>query len=136
MSVGGKPAPVLLRVRAAKDGVKGSLTLPVPAGWKVDPASIPVELAKAGDETTALFSVTPPKGAGAAALLPALEVDGTSWSIREDVIDYPHIPMQIVLQPARLRVSIVLEVPAGLIGYVRVPGTHRGRSRLSACGWS
>jgi hypothetical protein len=123
MSVGGKPAPVVLRVRAAKDGVKGKVTLPVPAGWKVDPAAVPVELTKAGDEATARFSVTPPRGADAAALRPAIDVDGTSWSYREDVIDYPHIPMVVVLQPARLRVvPLVAKVPDGLIGYVEGSG--------------
>ena len=123
MSVGRKAAPVVVRVRAASDGVKGNVKLPVPAGWTVEPAAIPVELAKAGDEATARFSVTPSSGAAAETLRPSLEVQGKSWSYREDVIDYPHIPMQVVLQPARVRVvPIVVNVPKGLIGYVEGSG--------------
>ena len=123
MSVGGKPASVVLRLRAGRDGVKGSVTLPVPAGWKVDAAAIPVDLAKAGDEAIVRFAVTPPSGATAQALRPAIEVDGKAWSFREDVIDYPHIPMTVVLQPARLRVvPVVVSVPQGLIGYVEGSG--------------
>jgi hypothetical protein len=123
MSVGGKSAPVVLRVRAGRDGVKGSVTLPVPSGWKVDVAAIPVDLAKAGDEAIVRFAVTPPSGATAQALQPAIEVDGKAWSFREDVIDYPHIPMTVVMQPARVRVvPIVISVPKGLIGYVEGSG--------------
>ena len=123
MSVNGKPASVLLRIRAARDGVKGSVTLPVPAGWKVDPAATPIDLAKAGDEATARFSVAPKDKATAEVLRPVIEVDGKLWGFREDVIDYPHIPMQVVLQPARVRVvPLVATVPSGLIGYIEGSG--------------
>jgi LmbE family N-acetylglucosaminyl deacetylase len=123
MSVSGKPAAVVLRVRAGRDGVKGNVTLPVPSGWKVDRAAVPVDLAKAGDEATVHFAVTPSARATAVALRPAVEVEGTSWSFREDVIDYPHIPMTIVLQPARVRVvPLDAQVPKGLIGYVEGSG--------------
>ena len=121
MSLNGKPASVALRVRASKDGVKASVSLPVPAGWRVEPASVPVELAKAGDETTARFAVTPPAAAAASVLTPVL--DGFGPGVREDVIDYPHIPLQDVLQPARVRVApLVAEVPEGVVGYIEGSG--------------
>ena len=68
---------------------------------------------------TATRSATPPNTsnkfwpdrAAAAALHPAIEVDGTSWSFREDVIDYPHIPMQVVLQPAQVRAVAARAAP-------------------------
>jgi hypothetical protein len=123
MAVSGKPASVVLRVRAGRDGVKGNVTLPVPAGWKVDQAGVVVELAKSGDEATVRFAVTPPPGAGGEALRPAIEIDGKTWSFREDVIDYPHIPMTVVLQPARVRVvPLAVQIPEGLIGYVEGSG--------------
>lgn len=121
MSLNGKPAPVALRVRAAQDNVKTSVSLPVPAGWRVEPASVPVALAKAGEETTARFAVTPPSGATASVLTPVL--DGSGPAVREDVIDYPHIPLQDVLQPARVRVApLAAEVPGGIIGYIEGSG--------------
>jgi LmbE family N-acetylglucosaminyl deacetylase len=123
MAVNGQPAPVVLRVRAGRDGVKGRVTLPAPAGWRVDPAAIPIELAKAGDETTVRFAVTPPAKAAAALLAPSVEIDGKAWSVLEHVIDYPHIPLQTVLQPARVRVvPLQTKVPEGLIGYVEGSG--------------
>jgi LmbE family N-acetylglucosaminyl deacetylase len=123
MSVNGKAASVLLRVRAGRDGVKGQVTLPVPAGWRVDPTEAKVELAKAGDETTVRFAVTPPAGTAAASLRPAIDVDGKAWSFKEHVIDHPHIPVQVVLQPAQVRVvPLQTLVPDGVIGYVEGSG--------------
>jgi hypothetical protein len=43
--------------------------------------------------------------------------------VREDVIDYPHIPMQIVLQPSALRlVPLAIALPEGTIGYIAGSG--------------
>jgi hypothetical protein len=45
------------------------------------------------------------------------------WSLREDVIDYPHIPVQVVLRPATVRVvPLSLRIPDGRVGYVRGSG--------------
>jgi LmbE family N-acetylglucosaminyl deacetylase len=122
MSVQGKPAPVVLRVRAGADGVKGRVILPVPSGWRVEPDAVPLALAKAGDEATVRFAVTP-AGTAAAVLRPAVEIDGRAWSFRENLIDYPHIPVQLVLQSAQVRVvPLDAQVPHGVIGYVEGSG--------------
>jgi len=123
MSVSGKPAPVELRVRAARDAVKGRVTLPVPTGWRVEPEAAPVELAKSGDAATVWFSVTPPPGAAAATLRPAIEVDGKTFGFSEQIIDYPHIPLQDVLRPAHVRIApLEAKVPDVLVGYVEGSG--------------
>jgi LmbE family N-acetylglucosaminyl deacetylase len=119
-----RAAPVLLRVRAARDGVRGDVDLGLPTGWKSQPATQVVELAKAGDETTVRFQVTPPANGGAIDVSPTLRVDGRAWSYREDVIDHPHIPLQLVLEPATARlVPLALRLPRGTIGYI--PGSWR-----------
>ncbi len=119
----GAAATVALRVRAGQDDMHGDVTLPLPTGWRAAPATIPVALAQAGDETTVRFEVTPPAGAAALEIAPAVEIGGTGWSYREDVIDYPHIPMQVVLQPARLRlVPLALRLPPGPVGYIQGSG--------------
>ena len=118
----GKPAPVLLRVRAGAP-VRGAVSLGLPAGWTSTPATQPVELAKAGDETTVRFAVEAPAGAKAIDVRPSITVDGKAWSWREDVIDYPHIPLQVVLQPATLRLSpLTVALPEGLVGYIHGSG--------------
>ena len=101
----GKPAMVAIRVRSSTDAMSGEVSLPLPKGWTIAPASIPVNLAKAGEEVTVSFQVTPPKGSGSIEVSPSLWSGGKAWSYREDVVDYPHIPMQVVLQPARVRLS-------------------------------
>jgi LmbE family N-acetylglucosaminyl deacetylase len=118
----GKPAAVDLRIRAGRDELRGNVILPLPAGWRAEPDRFPVTLARAGDETSVRFQVTPPSDAAALEIRPAIEVDGRSWSYREDVIDHPHIPLQIVLQQANLRlVPLALRLPEGTVGYI--PGS-------------
>lgn len=119
----GKPASAVLRVRAGGDALKGNVRLNLPAGWRAEPAMIPVTLAHAGDEATVRVEVTPPANAQPVDVHPAIEVAGKSWSYREDIIDYPHIPMQVVLQPAALRlVPLALQLPKGPIGYIAGSG--------------
>jgi hypothetical protein len=118
----GASAKVSLRVRAGADAQRGRVFLELPAGYQVKPSEHAIELAKAGDERVIEFSVTPPQGAearGVERAVPVAEVAGRRWSLREDMIDYPHVPTQIVLQPAVLKLSpLTLVKPQGLIGYV------------------
>ncbi len=120
---GGRAASLSLVVRAGQDALDANVVLPLPEGWRASPAAQPVKLAKAGDETTVRFEITPPAGAAATSIAPAVELAGQRWSHRQDVIDYPHIPMQVVLQPARVKlVPLALELPKGVVGYVQGSG--------------
>src|SRR5690606_36353316 len=96
-----------LRVRAAKDGLRGAVSLDLPAGWSATPAKQQVELAKAGDEIALRFLVSAPAGAEGISIRPAIDVDGTKYAFREDLIDYPHIPVQLVFHPSSLRLQPV-----------------------------
>jgi hypothetical protein len=119
----GQAGAAVVRVHAQVDDLRGDIVLQLPPGWKVEPARAPVALARIGDETAVKFTVTPPPGASAAEAVPAIAVGGRSWSYREDVVDYPHIPMQVVLRPASLRlVPLALALPRGPIGYIAGSG--------------
>lgn len=119
----GAPTVAALRVRAARNDLAGEVALDLPTGWRSEPERASVKLAKAGDETVVRFTVTPPKNAAAAEIHPILTAGGRTWSLREDVIDYAHLPMQVVLQPASLRlVPLALKLPRGTIGYVQGSG--------------
>lgn len=118
----GRPAPVEVRVRAGRDDVRGAASVTLPPGWKSEPASVPFELKKAGDETVARFEVSPPRDAAPIEATPVLEIDGRRWSFREDTIDYPHLPVQLVVQPASARITpLTIAHTEGLVGYV--PGS-------------
>jgi hypothetical protein len=119
----GKTAPLALRVRAGRDGVTGKVELELPAGWTAQPASQPIALAKLGDEATLSFEVSPGPGAAAGEARPIVRVGDTAWSLREDVIDHPHIPVQVVLRPATVAlVPLSIKLPAGRIAYVKGSG--------------
>jgi LmbE family N-acetylglucosaminyl deacetylase len=119
----GKTAPLVLRVRAGRDALAGRVELELPAGWTAKPAGHDVTLAKTGDETTVRFDVTPGAGAAAGEARPVVRVAGTAWSLREDTIDYPHLPLQVVLRPATVQlVPLSIRLPAGRVGYVRGSG--------------
>jgi LmbE family N-acetylglucosaminyl deacetylase len=126
-----KPVRLSIRVRAAQDALEARALLRVPAGYRVEPAEQRVQLAHAGDDAMIEFTLTPPvKGAAAAGegsaraiAEPVIEVAGREYGYREDVIDYPHVPLQVVLQPAKIRLSpVALQKPRGLIGYVEGSG--------------
>ncbi len=119
----GAPTAVALRVRAGRDGLEAEVSLPLPAGWKSEPASQPVTLARAGDETVVRFVVRPPKDAAPVVIAPQGLVGGVAYAYRQDIIDYPHLPMQVVVRPAELRlVPLALKLPKGIVGYVQGSG--------------
>lgn len=122
----GQAAALELRVTAGRGELNGVLIPNLPRGWKSEPTEHVVTLAHAGDEVTLTFKITPAKNASAIDVRPVFRQSGKkaepeTW--RADVIDYPHIPYQQVLQPASVRlVPLALTVPQGLIGYVRGSG--------------
>ncbi len=125
MLPGGRGGTLSLAVRAGRDDVRGELVLtPIPAGWDVTPPSRPFALAKAGDAAMVEFVVkAPSSGDPAVTIAPVATVDGRTWSFRETTIDYPHIPVQLVLQQPKVRlVPLSIRLPDGLIGYVQGSG--------------
>jgi LmbE family N-acetylglucosaminyl deacetylase len=119
----GRKAPLALRVRAGRDAVTARIELELPAGWTAQPASQPVTLARLGDETTVQFDVAPGPGAAAGEARPVVRIGDASYSLREDVIDHPHIPVQVVLRPATVAlVPLSIKLPAGRIAYVKGSG--------------
>jgi LmbE family N-acetylglucosaminyl deacetylase len=116
-------ANVAIRVRAGADGVTGRVLLELPSGYASAPAEHDVHLDHAGDETVVQFAVTPAGGAHAGTAKPVAIVGDRRWSLREDVIDYPHVPVQVVLRPAQLLLRpLTLTAPRGTIGYVEGSG--------------
>ncbi|MEO7734985.1 MAG: NEW3 domain-containing protein, partial [Kofleriaceae bacterium] len=123
MAVGGKSGAVVLRVRAGHDALAAKVELALPAGWTAKPAVQDVALAKTGDETTVRFEVTPGASAAAGEARPVVHADNASWSLREDTIDYAHLPLQVVLRPAAVQlVPLQIKLPAGRVAYVRGSG--------------
>jgi hypothetical protein len=123
MLANGKPARVVLSVRSSQPEVKGAVSLPLPSGWRSEPRARELSFTLAGEEQSVDFVVSAPPGAARIEVAPVFESAGRKWSHRLDVIDYAHIPMQVVLRQASLSlVPISIVVPKKRVGYVMGSG--------------
>ena len=112
--------PISVRVIASAENVKGEVGLEAPAGWKVEPARVPIELKGAESETTCAFQITPPADAGEGTLRAMLSIAGAPRpAFSRQRIAYPHIESQTLISPAEakmVRADIVNKAP--LVGYL------------------
>lgn len=115
----GRSSQVQVEVRANRTAADGSLKLELPAGWTASPASQPFTLAAAGATARLTFTVTAPATVASADLRAVAEVGGQRYSADRSVIDYDHIPLQLLQPPARTRgVSVDLAIRGRNIGYL------------------
>ena len=114
---------VSVLAQSHRDALHGTVHLDVPAGWSVTPASAPLDLPKNGDEATLSFQVRPPAAAGEAVLHAVFTGDGVNESSSLDVIDYAHIPEQMLFPNAEaplLRIN--LQHRGERVGYIMGAG--------------
>jgi LmbE family N-acetylglucosaminyl deacetylase len=139
----GSAKELRLTVRASTSAASGEVAVVAPAGWTVDAPSRRFAFAKKGDEIDLAFRVHPPARIGAGESTSAeiaFEVTYGHGGARSPLfalarVDYPHIPIQVVLsratvklvrldhRRAKTRIGYVVgagdEVPAALrqVGY-------------------
>jgi LmbE family N-acetylglucosaminyl deacetylase len=123
LSVNGAPTTLALRVRANRAVDNAILEVQAGRGWTTTPASQELSFGKAGEERVVEVTLTPGIDAGATQVRPVLRVDDREWTWREDVIDYPHVPLQQVFRPAHVHAATVdLASTDGIVGYVEGSG--------------
>jgi LmbE family N-acetylglucosaminyl deacetylase len=116
-----QPKSINVRVIAAAENFVGQLALEAPAGWKVEPASAPVELHGADSETSCVFQITPLEKPGEG-MLRAFTVDNSGK--RQEAfggirIDYPHIEPQTLIPRAEAKlVRADIQNKAPHVGYI------------------
>jgi LmbE family N-acetylglucosaminyl deacetylase len=111
--------PVTVHVTAATGPVKGELKLAVPQGWGVDPASVPIDLKGADDETVATFTIKPPEQNSEGTLRCIVSIDGRDYSSERVRISYPHIGVHTLMPPAEARlVRADIRKKGDRIGYI------------------
>jgi LmbE family N-acetylglucosaminyl deacetylase len=107
---------------AVKGAAKVVALLEAPAGWKVTPASAPVEFAREDASETVRFRVAPAAGAtpGEYALKAVVRAESEAFDLGYDVIEYPHIRRQHLVVPASASVKLidVKVAPKLRVGYV------------------
>jgi hypothetical protein len=104
--------------------VAATASLKVPEGWRVSPATAPVNFVRAEESTTVSFTVTPPVPTRAGdytveanvATIDGLQSSSTGY----EVVEYPHIHRRHVIDAARTRVKAIdVTIAPGLkVGYI------------------
>ncbi|WP_257306504.1 PIG-L family deacetylase [Geothrix campi] len=115
---------VRLKVMAGGSATSGRVRLPAPAGWQVDPPEQAFTLTRVGEERELAFRLTPPASTASGEL--RAEVDtGTGFTPALSLVklDHPHIPLQTLLPPAKVRLErFDLKHDGRRIGYVMGAG--------------
>jgi LmbE family N-acetylglucosaminyl deacetylase len=134
----GKEQPLRVRLKASAARTEGSLRLETGAGFVSEPPSAPFRLAAAGDEVELAFTVRPPRAPGAvsATLRAVAEVGGRKLDQRVQFIEHGHIPIQMYVTPAEVRLTTVdLRLSGKRIGYIPGAGDEVAPS-LERVGYS
>ncbi len=124
------PRPIAYTVRLASqapDGIAGTLRLELPAGWRAEPASVPVRFAKEGELREVRFAVTAPSGVrtGDVPVTAVFQAeDGARYGRGAQLIDYPHVRARPLYREARSVVrAFDVRVPQGLrVAYIEGAG--------------
>jgi LmbE family N-acetylglucosaminyl deacetylase len=101
----GATKATVVEITAARADSAGTVKLSGPAGWKISPASQPFALAKIGDKARVTFTVTAPAQDARGTLAATAEIGGATYGTGRFVFSYPHLPVQILQSPARLKVT-------------------------------
>ncbi len=121
---GSKSHNINFRITSNSNNVQGSVQLETPYGWKIQPAQHTFNILSPGDQIVRRFQVQPGTDAKSGiASMKATALDGKEFKNTIIEIDYNHIPLQTVLQPAQTNlVHLDIVVPAGNIGYIMGSG--------------
>lgn len=118
-----QPREVTLKVSSSRlRSIKGELKLNVPDGWKTEPVSYAFSLLP-GQEDFKKFKVYPASTEATVALVAEAVVEGNVYHQSLHIIDYPHIPTQILLPNAASKlVRLNLKKEGSLIAYIKGAG--------------
>jgi GlcNAc-PI de-N-acetylase/NPCBM-associated, NEW3 domain of alpha-galactosidase len=124
----GKPAPrdIFVAVtNSSKGKAQASVSLELPAGWTVTPASVPLSFGYEDESLPARFQVTPPLrvkvgGYTLRAVVTSPGFAGERFDNGYQEIEYPHIERRQVIKPAEtaLKVVDVKMAPKVSVGYI------------------
>ncbi len=117
-----KDVSVLLK-SSADQMLSGKLKLSMPTGWRSEPVSQPFEMTKRGEEKTISFKVYPSLEEITSSLTAVAEINGKSFDLSVQTIEYDHIPKQTLLPKASAKIiKVDLKKEGGLVGYIKGAG--------------
>ncbi len=114
---------IAVTLKAGKKDVKGSATLEIPKGWKLEPASIEFELKDKNEEKKVFFKLTPPANASEITLKAIAKTSSGTYNRGIVVVDYKHIPtLTLFPQSEAKALRIDLKRKGNRIGYISGAG--------------
>ncbi len=93
--------------------VQGTLRVVLPPAWRATPPAIPLVLGPGAADTTVVFRIVPGAPASSGELSVVLDLQGTTVTSDITTISYRHIPRQVILTPARVKLVRSPIVSAG-----------------------
>ena len=112
-----------VEVTAEENNLSGNLYIDLPQGWKTETKSIPFELKDTNDKKIFSFNITPTANSKNGELNVKAEVGGRTFTQEVVEINYPHIPLQIVLKEAKANlVKLDINYQPTNIGYIMGSG--------------
>ena len=120
---------ISVKIKAGKDNVNGNATLEVPQSWKVTPAEIPFSIDKKGQETIAVFTVTPSSEASEISIKSVITVGDREFDKEKIDINYSHIYKQMVLKTAEAKaIRVKIKTKNEKIAYIMGAGDEVPKS--------
>ncbi len=115
-----------LVIKAGTNNVVGSVSLATPNGWIISPSSVEIDLEEKGQEQQVSLMVKAPVAAGQGMISASFSPhdDATSrYAYAATAIEYQHIPTQLILKPAQIKVVRVdLKRAGDHVGYIMGAG--------------
>jgi len=108
-----------------KSAAKATVTLSVPTGWKVTPASAPIEFEHEDEALSARFRITAPANVAVGdypvrAIVTSSVTGDQKFENGYQEIEYPHVERRQVIKPAETSVKVVdvKTTPGITVGYI------------------
>ncbi|HEX2862740.1 MAG TPA: PIG-L family deacetylase [Lacunisphaera sp.] len=125
----GSTKAVKVQVTAARASTSGSLQLEAPNDWAVSPAIQSFALGATGETTTLTFQVTAPAKTTSAKLIATARVGTSTYGTERYIINYPHLPVQLLQRPAHLKaVAVDVQTRGKRVGYLPGAGDSTAAS--------
>ncbi len=116
-----EPKDLIVNLKSFHNG-KAHILLHVPKGWNISPAFYEVDM-KAESEQALNFKITAPSDAQTADIDIAIETGGRTFSRSSEIINYDHIPRQLLLPNSKVKVvKLNIVTHPKLIGYIAGAG--------------
>lgn len=120
---------ISVKIKAGKDNVSGNAKLELPQNWKATPAEIPFTIDKKGQETIAVFTVSPSSEASEINIKSVIVVGDQEFDKEKIDINYAHIYKQMVLKTAEAKaIRVKIKTKSEKIAYIMGAGDEVPKS--------